>query len=167
MARAACACAFCSRALGSPLPQPPPPTSRLELAHTWGDPYHDANYEVFHIVRIPLAVAGGAVKMVACHKGIAARLGALFAGLHAGGHQSLIRTYDGAFNIRPIRGSQTPSLHSWGLAIDLNAEAFPLGSTERQDAILLRGFAAQGFFYGGNFQHRKDPMHWQYTHSGF
>ena len=32
-----------------------------------------------------------------------------------------IKTYDGCFNIRKMRGSNKPSRHSWGIAIDFNA----------------------------------------------
>ena len=86
----------------------------------------------------------------------------VFAGLKAGGHLGLIKTYDGCFNIRKVRGGNRPSLHAWGLAIDINAGEFPLGSHAHQHPVLVRAFTAEGFFNGAKF-HRPDPMHFQYS----
>lgn len=83
-----------------------------------------------------------------------------------------IRTYDGCFNVRYIRGSATQlSIHSWGLAVDFNAKDNPLGLT-RQQAIDkgLKPFSEAfvsiwrqtDWICGADFN-RKDLMHFQYT----
>lgn len=74
-----------------------------------------------------------------------------------------VKTYDGCCVIRPVRGSTSESLHAWGLAIDLNAAENELGTAGNMDAGIIAAFKAHGFFWGGDFQHRKDPMHFEYT----
>ena len=84
-----------------------------------------------------------------------------------------INTFDGLFNIRYIRGSKTKlSIHSWGLAIDLNASDNPLGYNKAQcKAKLLRPFtdlfdeiwSDTGWTCGSRFK-RADGMHFEYTH---
>ena len=83
-----------------------------------------------------------------------------------------IKTYDGCFNVRYVRGSRTVvSVHSFGLAIDLNASQNPLGLST--DEALLRGlkpfdkmffevWRSHGFTCGIDFK-RPDGMHFQYT----
>src|ERR1700744_5557816 len=45
-----------------------------------------------------------------------------FKELEAAGLHTEIKTYDGCYNDRPVRGSENvASLHSWACAIDLNA----------------------------------------------
>jgi hypothetical protein len=46
-----------------------------------------------------------------------------------GGYQLDAVADDWGYASRPIRGTSTPSNHSWGLAIDLNATSNPMGST--------------------------------------
>lgn len=59
------------------------------------------------------------------------------------------------------RGSH-PSTHAWGIAIDLEAERYPLGSAARMPDDVVAVFHKAGFFYGGDFLARKDPMHFQF-----
>lgn len=100
---------------------------------------------------------------VSCHIAIVQFLENVWERLKIEGLQSLVKSYDGCYVVRPIRGGTEPSLHSWGLAIDLNAGSYPLGSHLQQNEHLIRAFELQGFFWGGNFYHRKDPMHFQFT----
>lgn len=72
---------------------------------------------------------------------------------------------DWGFACRPIRGSDDePSNHSWGLAVDLNSTANPMGST-RTDfpawAVEL-GETKYGLRWGGRYRSRPDPMHWEW-----
>ena len=83
-----------------------------------------------------------------------------------------INTYDGCFNIRYIRGSKTKlSIHSWGLAIDLNAANNPLGVTKDQakakglnpfTSLFDEIWAEAGWTCGSSFS-RCDGMHFEYT----
>lgn len=74
-----------------------------------------------------------------------------------------IYSYDGCYNPRRIQGSSSPSLHSWAIAIDLNYEGNELGDpTPSMDQQVVDIFKAAGFFWGGDFQHRKDGMHFEW-----
>jgi len=60
-----------------------------------------------------------------------------------------------------VRGGSHPSTHSWGIAIDLEPDRYPLGCKERFPEEVVKVFRNHGFFYGGDFKDRKDPMHFQ------
>lgn len=77
--------------------------------------------------------------------------------------QSEVKTWDGCFNIRLIRGSSDPddwSLHSWGIAIDINAAWNALGKIPQMSPELVKCFTEAGFHWGGAWR-RKDGMHFQ------
>ena len=77
--------------------------------------------------------------------------------------QSEVKTWDGCFNVRLIRGSSDPddwSLHSWGIAIDINAAWNGLGKAPQMSAALVKCFTDAGFDWGGTWK-RKDGMHFQ------
>lgn len=78
-----------------------------------------------------------------------------------------IRNYSGSYNYRPIRGSSRLSCHAFGAAIDFDAEHLPLGQGVAASAMpesVVQAFKAQGFFWGGDYTGRKDPMHFQLAH---
>lgn len=69
----------------------------------------------------------------------------------------------GVFNYRRKRGSGELSLHSWGVAIDLNPHLGRLGS--REDAatyprVIVEIFEERGWRWGGRWA-RPDAMHFQ------
>jgi hypothetical protein len=77
------------------------------------------------------------------------------------GLSSHVRTYDGCFNVRKMRGKSTQwSLHSWALAIDLNAKTNTLGAEPSMNPRIVEIFTSRGFLWGGKFG-RKDGMHYQ------
>lgn len=79
-----------------------------------------------------------------------------------------LKTWDGLYNNRPIRGyekkfaaTQDPkylSSHAWGTAIDVNAAWNGLGKTPTLSAGFVKCFTDNGFVWGGTFK-RKDGMH--------
>lgn len=73
---------------------------------------------------------------------------------------SEIITWDGCFNIRKKRGLNSHSLHSWGIAIDINAAWNGLGKEPTMSKELVKCFTDAGFDWGGVWQ-RKDGMHFQ------
>jgi len=75
---------------------------------------------------------------------------------------SLIKTWDGCFNMRLIYGTRQWSLHAWGLAFDINAQTNKQGTKGDMPKIIVEIFKENGFDYGGDFKGaRIDPMHWQ------
>lgn len=74
-------------------------------------------------------------------------------------HESL-KSFDGSFNIRTIRGSNVISTHAYGLAIDINAKGNGLGEEPTIDRDLVKCFTDAGWTWGGTFS-RRDGMHFQ------
>lgn len=73
-----------------------------------------------------------------------------------------IITYDGCLAIRQSRADERQSVHSWGLAIDLNASNNLLGTKGNQNGVLVDCFEMAGFVWGGRWKH-PDPMHFQFV----
>jgi hypothetical protein len=71
-----------------------------------------------------------------------------------------IKTWDGCFNIRLKRGLNSLSLHSWAIAIDINAAWNGLGKIPTMSKELVQCFVDAGFEWGGNWT-RLDGMHFQ------
>ena len=71
-----------------------------------------------------------------------------------------IETWDGCFNIRRKRGYRSWSLHSWAIAVDINAARNGLGKEPQMSWELVKCFTDSGFDWGGNWT-RKDGMHFQ------
>ena len=71
-----------------------------------------------------------------------------------------IKTFDGCYNDRSVRGMNSTSLHAWASAIDINAAIEPMGDpTTHFTAQFIAIMQAQNIFWGGNFISRKDGMH--------
>lgn len=68
------------------------------------------------------------------------------------------------FACRSIRGSSSPSNHSWGLAVDLNAPKNPMSSRLITDmpSWMPKLWESYGFRWGGRYRGRKDAMHYEF-----
>jgi hypothetical protein len=94
------------------------------------------------------------------HKDFKPRLHSAFSELQQKGLHREIRSFDGAFDIRTVRGSDTAlSIHSWGAAIDMNAADNPVGTAGTWTCSFLEVMLLNGIFCGQNWVGRKDPMH--------
>lgn len=106
------------------------------------------------------------VHAIYCNIDMAPALREALEQVRARGHGGLLKSFDGCFNIRMVRGSSgKPSLHSYGLAIDINAHDNELGQTTGgfyDQPDFVKCFTAQEFDWGGNFKQRKDPMHFSF-----
>lgn len=71
-----------------------------------------------------------------------------------------VETWDGCFNIRRKRGRKSWSLHSWAIAIDINAARNGLGKEPEMHHELVSCFTDAGFDWGGTWT-RPDGMHFQ------
>lgn len=70
---------------------------------------------------------------------------------------------DGVFNIRAKRGSSGISLHSWGIAIDLNAKLNPFRGKVTWSAAFLQVWRDLGWICGADWSPAsKDGMHFQW-----
>ncbi len=81
------------------------------------------------------------------------------AGVEIKGDQS------GGYNPRNIAGTNTPSQHSFGRAIDVNWSENPRGAPGKMPADIARQLAEKhGFVWGGDWSN-PDPMHFEVSRS--
>jgi hypothetical protein len=96
-----------------------------------------------------------------CHQLLAGPLRRALDNVAAAGLGSEIKTWDGCFNIRwQRRYAGVWSLHSWGLAIDINASTNQLGQKSTMSLALVDCFERAGFDWGGHWR-VPDGMHFQ------
>lgn len=76
------------------------------------------------------------------------------------GLASEMKTWDGCFIIRAKRGLLSLSLHSWALAVDINAFENQLNQTPKLSPEFVKCFTDAGCDWGGEWT-RKDGMHFE------
>lgn len=120
---------------------------------------------------VPAALEIGVIpKRLYCNKDMVGPLTQAFTSLVDTGHVKELKTWDGCFNIRKKRALNSMSLHSWGIAIDVNSSSNPLGLNREQ--IIAKGltpfsegflqcFRDAGFDCGADWNSRPDFMHFQ------
>lgn len=124
----------------------------------YGDPTKESNMTLWDI---PAELEVGVIpKRLYCNKDMIAPLTQAFKNLIATGFVKELKTWDGCFNIRKKRGLTSMSLHSWGIAIDVNAAWNGLGKTPVLSAGFVKCFTDVGFDWGGTWT-RRDGMHFQ------
>lgn len=105
---------------------------------------------------------GGKMIPVTVHKKIAGKLKAAFEEIKARGLSGEIKSFDGTFNPRKKRGGSTWSTHAWGIAVDINAGLYPMGTPVSQTSEGHKQIAAILARYGFH-QLPNDPHHFQYA----
>jgi len=124
----------------------------------YGDPTKESNMILWDI---PTELEIGVIpKRLYCIKDLVAPLSLAFKNLITTGFINELKTWDGCFNIRKKRGLSSMSLHSWGIAIDVNAAWNGLNKTPVLSAGFVKCFTDVGFDWGGTWT-RKDGMHFQ------
>jgi len=86
------------------------------------------------------------------------------------GNETLRRGYvirsgvTGGYNCRKISGSTSWSNHAWALAIDINWDRNPMGSSLVTDmpSWMPPLWESYGFRWGGRYQRRPDAMHFEF-----
>jgi hypothetical protein len=99
-------------------------------------------------------------RRIYCNALLVAPLTSAFTNLIERGFVNELRTYDGCFNIRQKRGASSASLHSWGLAIDVNAAWNGFGQPFHLSEGFVKCFTDAGFEWGGEWT-PPDGMHFQ------
>lgn len=140
----------------------PIPKTYADLYKNFGDP-RSASFEEDFLITLSHRIASGKVIPIKAHIAMTTALHDLF---YTCG--SLIKDCGGAYNFRAVRGDNSAhpalSLHSWGLAIDLNVADNPQYSTRRDKQpkeIIDCLCGRHGFFWGADFKKNKDPMHFE------
>ena len=124
----------------------------------YGDPEKQKNMVIWDV---PTHLEIGVIpKKIYCNRDMVAPLQKAFENLIRTGHVKELKTWDGCFNIRKKRGLSSMSLHSWGIAVDVNAFENGLGKEPKLSAGFVKCFTDAGFHWGGTWR-RKDGMHFQ------
>lgn len=87
------------------------------------------------------------------------KLWSAFYELEQAGLHTQIHTFDGCYVERKVRGSTKISLHSWAMAIDVNAYQEKLGQLETKFSHEFIAIMVKYVFWGGLYKGRKDNMH--------
>jgi hypothetical protein len=99
-------------------------------------------------------------KRIYCNKDMVKPLSMAFQKLIATDCVKELKTWDGCFNIRKMRGLTSMSLHSWAIAVDVNAFENGLNQVPKLSKEFVECFTTSGFDWGGTWK-RKDGMHFQ------
>lgn len=124
----------------------------------YGDPTKESGMTLWDV---PKELEIGVLpKRLYCNKDMILPLTKAFKNLISTGCVKELKTWDGCFNIRKKRGLGSMSLHSWGIAIDVNAAWNQLNMTPTLSKEFVNCFVTAGFDWGGTWT-RKDGMHFQ------
>lgn len=129
-----------------------------ECVSRYGDARKESNMVLWDV---PTELEIGVIpKRLYCNKDMLIPLTLAFKALISTGYVKELKTFDGCFNIRQKRGGVTQSLHSWGVAIDVNAAWNGLGKTPTLSQGFVKCFTDNGFDWGGHWN-KPDGMHFQ------
>lgn len=134
-------------------------TSRQCFAK-WGDPKQN-EAKFMNLWDVPAHLEIGVIpKKIYCNRLMNGPLEKAFSNLIRTGHVEELKTWDGCFNIRRKRGASSASLHSWGIAVDLNAAWNGFGKKPTLSPGFVKCFTDAGFDWGGVWS-KPDGMHFQ------
>jgi hypothetical protein len=118
----------------------------------------DARWVAANIVNATVPILG----RVTCHRLMVPQLRHALADVQAAGLASLIHSYNGCYVPRFIERDPTHavSLHTWGIAIDLDSLSNQRGGRGTMDQRVVDIFKRWGFRWGGDWSYT-DPMHFE------
>ncbi len=103
------------------------------------------------------------VKRFQCHVEIVDHFRYVIETLDDEGVGEELTYYGGGFNFRGQRGSGRLSTHAWIIAWDFNPQENQLGTQGNMNPRIVEIFELNGFVWGGRFERRPDPMHFQFA----
>jgi hypothetical protein len=151
------------------------------MAHpSWGPGWPANNSQ-----KMVTVVTGGGGLRLPVRREIAPLVAGLVRGLERARGKPFRSNWSWGYANRAIRGTSTPSNHSWGLAVDLDAPENPYLSRDMHRAahplrrnfpggLILRSTMPErteaiarywGFGWGGRYPTRPDPMHFEFVGS--
>jgi hypothetical protein len=149
-----------------PKKNPWPGTSQEELTRFYGRAGDESKLIPMDVADLGMRYDGKPVRVLRCHRAVAASLLRVLQGIAAGPCRSVLERYAGCYNNRPMRGGSLPSLHARGAAVDLdpdsNGNHTPWPSRATMPLEVMEQFAREGWTCAGAFWLR-DPMHFQAT----
>lgn len=153
-----------------PDPSPWPSDNEVSLVRFYGEAGDESNLVSFDFP-FPMFYEGKRVLKSRCHKkvkdSLVRVLGAI--GNRWQGNRGILEEsedYGGIYNFRRMRGGGSISRHSWGIAIDLDADdngnLVPWPQKADMPLEIMEEFAKEGWIAAGAFWGR-DAMHFQAT----
>jgi D-alanyl-D-alanine carboxypeptidase len=135
---------------------------RLPYGPDWFTP--DPAWQARNIVTRAVPILGA----VTCHRRLIAPLREALGTLRRRGLARLVDPgdYAGCHAPRRIPASGSLSLHSWGLAVDINASRNPQGQEPTMDRRVVAAFEDAGFTWGGRWPTAPDGMHFELHGAG-
>jgi hypothetical protein len=144
-----------------------------ECAAFYGDP-NSAGWEKANLVEVPcpwpLQIDGKTIHAISIHSKCADSLREVLEAIWEACGRDVSKIselrydqYDGSYNLRPMRGSTTLSMHAYGCAIDFDAADNPFHSDKHlftADSIIVQKFEEAGWIWGGRWM-SPDAMHMQ------
>lgn len=140
-------------------PDRPARLTRQMILAQYGDPGKEYESRYMTVWKVGADYPWFPAQKIYCNKDFANQLAMAFRELYYAGVHSEIKTFDGCYVIRNTRGSALISLHSWGMAIDLNASLEKLGQTTTHWSDAFIEIMRRHVYWGGDYKGRKDPMH--------
>lgn len=141
------------------------------LKKTYGNPSNERNMALLYLPPELTSANAFLPKRVYANKDLHAPLVKALNLCKTRGVLCEIRAFSGCFNVRSMRGGASQSKHSWGYAVDFNAEDNVMGKTREQlqrdgkkpfTEAFLQCFRDAGFTCGGDWGGRhKDLMHFE------
>lgn len=148
-----------------PAVNPWPKTDQASLTEFYGRPGDESQLINLPVVGLGIKYEGRDVQTIRCHRRVGDSLKRVLAEL-AGSEPWLLKSYEGCYANRPMRGGSTPSLHARGAAIDFDAEHngnFTIWPDKATMPLqILEIFSKEGWLSAGAFWSR-DAMHFQAT----
>lgn len=142
-------------------------SAQEELLQKYGSPSHEYINKYCTVWEVKADFPWFPAQSFLINKDFQVKVKEAFTKLQEAGIEAEIKTFDGCYNDRDVRGSSATSLHAWAAAIDLNAACDGMvvnptpqqreGTWSPQFITLMKD---AGLFYGGDFKLRADPMHW-------
>lgn len=150
----------------------------LDFYKKFGDPSKKKFINTLVVWDVPTGLEIGFIpKRIYCHPLMVKPLEMAFYNLIGRYYVDELKTWDGCWNLRPIRGYEKKyaalmaagkveqairylSIHSWGGALDVNASENGLGKKPKLSKGFVKCFTDAGFEWGGNWA-RPDGMHFQ------
>lgn len=153
-----------------PKPHPWPKSDRASIERFFGQPGDESNLVLIDLP-YPMKYGVHTVNRTRCHKLVADSLLRVLESIRllmpaVPSIADEATDYGGIYNYRPKRGSTSLSLHSWGIAIDLDADDntfrrhWPLEAD--MPIEIMECFAREGWLAAGAFWNY-DAMHFQAT----
>ena len=134
--------------------------TQMKWMLTWQVP--DDIQKAFAHVRFSAVGTIGFPKKIFLNKDMQAPLEKALRNVIGRGLAQEMKTWDGCFIIRQKRGLKSMSLHSWGIACDINASENRMGQKPKLTPAFVKCFKDEAFDWGGDWQgSRTDGMHFQ------